>query len=440
MKILIVNYRYFVSGGPERYMFNLTEGLTSRGHEVIPFSIRYSANDPTPYAQYFVEPLGSPDEVTFAEQCLTAGTVWRTMQRLFYASDVERAVRRIVSETRPQIAYVLHYLRKLSPSLLVGLKRAGVPVVVRLSDYGMLCAEQHCLRGGVACELCVLGNLWPSIRYGCVQNSRTASALNALATCYHRWRRYFDLIDVFVTTTQIMHRMMLAAGFPERRLRCVPTYVDGTTFRPSTGFEKSPYLAYAGALRAIKGVHVLVDALAILRRTRPDLPLCAKIAGAGDPGYSAHLERKVREAGLQDVVELVGELNATALATLLNKALVAVVPSVCYENLPNAVLESYACGTPVIASDHGALRECVVNGETGYRFPPGDAAGLAGQLEHCLGHPQEVLAMAKNARRVAETVYSPAHHLDALERLLDEILGTKPRPTARPDRVVGAAR
>jgi glycosyltransferase involved in cell wall biosynthesis len=427
VKILVANYRYFVSGGPERYMFNVTDALTRRGHDIVPFSIRYTRNLPTPYERYFVEPLGSRDEVTFGEQRATPRTMWRTMSRLFYARDVERAAALIVADTRPEIAYVLHYLRKLSPSLLVALKAARLPIVVRLSDYGMVCPEQHCLRNGIACELCVLGNLWPSVRHRCLQDSRLASGLNMVATWYHRWRRYFDLIDMFVTTTQIMRRMMIAAGFPEARLRCIPTYVDGTTFEPSAGFEKGQYLAYAGALRAIKGVHVLVDALAILRRTRPDLPLYAKIAGAGDPDYSAHLERKVRETGLQDVVELVGELNATALATLLNKALVAVVPSLCYENLPNAVLESYACGTPVIASDHGALTECVANGETGYRFPPGDAAALAKRLEHCFDHPQELVMMARKARRAAETVYCPEGHIAALEQVLSELVDRAPR-------------
>jgi len=418
----------------------VTDGLTERGHAVVPFSIRYAANDPTPYAQYFVEPLGSPDEVTFAEQRLTAGTLWRTMQRLFYAPDVERAVRRIVSETRPQIAYVLHYLRKLSPSLLVGLKRAGVPIVVRLSDYAMLCPQAHCLRDEIPCTLCVHGNLLPSIRYCCVQGSLAGSVLNASATWYHRWRRYFDLIDVFVTTTEFMHRMMLSAGFPERRLRHIPTYVNGSVFKPRPGFVKDEYIAYAGALRGIKGVHVLLTAVGMLRRRRPDLNVRLKVAGVGDPHYSAQLRQQVEREGLRDAVEFLGRLPAARLAEVLSRAQLSVVPSLWYENLPNAVLESYACGTPVLASDLGSLPECVIDGQTGYRFPAGNAAGLANELEHCFAQPHELKAMAEKARHLAETVYSPTRHLDALERLLDEILGTKPRPTARPDRVVGAAR
>ena len=65
MKILLVNYRYFISGGPEKYMFNIKNVLEENGHEVIPFSIRSNKNVETEYSRYFVEPIGSRDAVYF---------------------------------------------------------------------------------------------------------------------------------------------------------------------------------------------------------------------------------------------------------------------------------------------------------------------------------------------------------------------------------------
>ena len=53
MKIILVNYRYFISGGPERYYFNIKEILERNGHEVIPFSIKSSRNLPNDYEKYF---------------------------------------------------------------------------------------------------------------------------------------------------------------------------------------------------------------------------------------------------------------------------------------------------------------------------------------------------------------------------------------------------
>jgi len=422
MRVLLANYRYFISGGPERYMFNVIDGLIARGHEIIPFSINYARNKTTPYARYFVEPLGSPDEVTFREQNWKPGTVWRTLQRLFYARDVEGAVTDLVMQTRPQVAYVLHYLRKLSPSLLVGLKRAGLPIVVRLSDYAMLCPQAHCLRDGHPCQLCVQGNLWPSIRYRCVQQSWIVSFLNALATWYHRFRRYFDLIDVFIVTNRFMYQMMAFAGFPEHRLRLIPTFVDGAVFKPNPMLAKDSSVIYAGRLETIKGVHVLIESLALLRQRRPDLNLRAKVAGTGNKHYSASLYQMAQQSGLADRVEFLGEIGTLELSELLSRSIVSVVPSLWYENLPNAILESYACGTPVLASDIGSLPECVKNGETGFLFPAGDSESLGRLLEYCMDHSLQMEQMGRKARHVAETMYSPQTHLDALEGLFKELL------------------
>ena len=74
MKILIVNYRYFISGGPERYMFNVKEALEQRGHEVIPFSIKTSRNVESKYAKYFAENIGKSDAVFVHEYPKTLRT------------------------------------------------------------------------------------------------------------------------------------------------------------------------------------------------------------------------------------------------------------------------------------------------------------------------------------------------------------------------------
>jgi glycosyltransferase involved in cell wall biosynthesis len=425
MKILLANYRHFVSGGPERYMFNVIGALTDRGHQVIPFSINYRRNRPTPYSRYFVEPLGTRDEVTFREQQLNAKSLWRTLSRLFYAKDVERAVVRIVADMRPQVAYVLHYLRKLSPSLLVGLKRAGLPIVVRLSDYAMVCPQAHCLRDGHPCELCVKGNLWPSIRYRCIQHSLAASALNSIATWYHRYRRFFELIDLFVTTNQFMYDTMASAGFSKQRLRLVPTFVNKVPLGSYSDSVKDGHIIYAGRLEHIKGVHILLEALILLRRRRPDLKIELNVVGGGDEAYSVMLKKKTEEGGLDDALQFLGELSIDPLLKLMSKSQLSVVPSLFYENLPNAILESYACGTPVLASDSGSLRECVRNGVTGYLFEPGNAGSLAERLEYCLDHPQQLEYMSLKAREVAEDVYSPQRHSAILEELFSELVGVR---------------
>ena len=74
MKILLVNYRYFISGGPEKYMFNIKKKLEEEGHEVIPFSVKSNKNEKTKYEKYFVEPIGSKDAVYYEDYKKTPKT------------------------------------------------------------------------------------------------------------------------------------------------------------------------------------------------------------------------------------------------------------------------------------------------------------------------------------------------------------------------------
>ena len=67
MKIVLVNYRYFFSGGPERYLFNIKQILEEHGHQVIPYSIQHNLNVESEYEQDFLSPIGSGDEVYFTK-------------------------------------------------------------------------------------------------------------------------------------------------------------------------------------------------------------------------------------------------------------------------------------------------------------------------------------------------------------------------------------
>ena len=169
MRICLVNHRYFVSGGPERYLFSVKSLLEARGHEVVPFSIRYRDNEPSPWEGYFAPPIARDDEVLFRQHTWSALAIRRTLERAFWSREVYDALSRELRDARPDVAYVLQYLRKLSPAVLSALHDHDVPIVVRASDFAMVCPQQHLVRDGRVCELCVGRRPWPSVRYCCVQ-------------------------------------------------------------------------------------------------------------------------------------------------------------------------------------------------------------------------------------------------------------------------------
>ncbi len=420
MKILLANYRYFLSGGPERYMFNLISELEDKQHRIIPFSVDYSANEATPYSKYFVQPLGTREEVYFDQQKMTPQTLVRTLSRLFYSKEVEKSVIRLIDDTQPKVAYILHYLKKISPSLLVALKKRQIPILVRLSDYAMLCPQNHCIRDNQPCTLCIQGNIQSSIYHNCVKNSRPASILNALATWFHQYKGYFNLIDTFVTTNEFMYNLMQKAGWPSDKLVCIPTFTNTRVFSPTTTNLNSDYICYAGRLDHIKGIEVLLRAFSKMKNRRAGLLL--KIAGTGSADFLNMLNASTKALGIAGDVQFVGKLGTRALSKFLSHARLTVVPSLWFENLPNAILESFACGTPVLASDIGSLPMCVTPGVTGDLFTPGDDDDLAEKADFYLDQTRLLDQMSLNARAEAISRYSPESHIAKLEKAMNRLV------------------
>lgn len=417
MKICLVNYRYFVSSGPERYLFGVTDLLEERGHEVIPFSVRYRRNEPTPWAPFFVPPIAGDDEILFRQHSWTVSSARRALERAFYSREVYNALSRELSVARPDVAYVLQYLRKMSPAVLAALHDHGVPIVLRFSDFAMVCPQAHLIREDRVCELCIRKGLWQSVRYRCVQGSLGASAVNALAMTWAARKGFFRMADAYVTPSEIMRQKMIEGGLPAARLQHLPTFVNPHAARPHA--QRRRRVCYAGRIEHIKGLDVLLDAFELLRRRGllDDVELI--IAGDVSIPPAASIRARLQERPIAGV-SLVGQIDEAAVLELLQSSLVSVVPSLWYENSPNALLESLACGTPVIASDLGSMRDSLYGTGAGILFPAGDHRGLADALHTALTGP-DLERMGQSAQALVRQRHSPTVHADALIGLFEHV-------------------
>jgi glycosyltransferase involved in cell wall biosynthesis len=109
-------------------------------------------------------------------------------------------------------------------------------------------------------------------------------------------------------------------------------------------------------------------------------------------------------------------------AQLLGEAQFLVAPSTCYETFGLVAIESFSCGTPVIASRHGGLGEIVQDGVTGLLFNPGDANDLAEKINWAKSHPKEMMAMGFRARQVYEARYTPEQNYRMLMDIYEEAI------------------
>jgi glycosyltransferase involved in cell wall biosynthesis len=117
---------------------------------------------------------------------------------------------------------------------------------------------------------------------------------------------------------------------------------------------------------------------------------------------------------LPENAEYVGLKHGQELIDLTHNALAVVLPSICYENQPFSILEAFASGKAVIASDLGGMTELVAHHERGLLVKPNDPSALAEALHWAVNNRALMKEMGNNARQYALETHSPMVHYQSL--------------------------
>lgn len=148
--------------------------------------------------------------------------------------------------------------------------------------------------------------------------------------------------------------------------------------------------------RPYKGTDILLDALASLIKTYPDVSL--HIGGdLPHSGYGAFLRRRIRTLDLTGHVKLLGFVEAENIIAEMQSAHAYVIGSYI-ENSPNSVAEAQLVGVPTIATDAGGTPSLVTDGVSGLLYPAGDAAALSRQLKRLFSDDQLAEELSSGGR------------------------------------------
>ena len=143
-----------------------------------------------------------------------------------------------------------------------------------------------------------------------------------------------------------------------------------------------PHLAFVGRLDPVKGADLLLDALAALRASHPDVTATF----IGDGPQAEHTRAYARTLGIDQMVNFLGAQPETAVASLLQHSDLLVLPSFA-EGLPVVLMEAMATGLPVVASRIAGIPELVRDGENGILIPAGDTTALIQAMDRLLSDP-----------------------------------------------------
>ncbi|MDF2537573.1 MAG: glycosyl transferase family [Herbinix sp.] len=415
MRILLINYRYFISGGPEKYMFHIKKKLEEEGHEVIPFSIHSNKNETTEYSKYFVNPIGSRDVTYYREYKKTPKAIIQMISRSVYSFEVKRAVKKIITDVKPDIVYILHYVNKLSPSVIKGAKEMGLPVVLRLSDYFLLCPRFDFLYQKKICEDCLTKGYKSCIKKRCVKDSIFASLIRVFSMKVHKLMKINNDVDAFIAPSEFLKKKLAENGFKEEKIHCIPTFTSSQSEidKPEVG----DYGLYFGRITKEKGVETLIHAYG-------KLPRKYRLVVMGDDATdeAVALKAYINDNKITNI-DFIGFKTGIELETVIRNARFTFIPSLWYDNLPNTALEAFQYFKPVIASNIGSLPELVIHGFNGYLFEPGNVEEVIRYIKE-LGEDSKIIWMGTNGHSLLDGNFSAQTHYNRLMNTFRELLSS----------------
>ncbi len=340
MKIIVAHNFYRNWGGEDQVFHDEVDMLVAHGHDVETFT-RHN------------------DDFSGLETIkVAAGTVWNR--------PAAKALEELVHDEQADIVHFHNWLPQISQAAFYGARRGGAAVVQTVHNYRSTCANGVLFRDGDVCEKC-LGKAvgWSAIRHACYRDSRIATVPVVTALATHRALKTAERsLDALIVLSAFARDKLAEGGLPKHKMHIKPNF-----FSPDPGerFHDGDYVVFIGRLIDNKGLATLIEAWDLM-----DNPPLLKIAGSGP------MQPEVEAAAAKNQqIEYLGLVDPSEIPDLLGKARSSIVPSLNYEGFPKSIVESFAVGTPVIASEIGSLTEIIEPGSTGLRFPPGDAAALA---------------------------------------------------------------
>ncbi|MET9274980.1 glycosyltransferase [Kribbella sp. NPDC003557] len=386
MKIMMVHNRYrsTAPSGENRVVDQESEALTAAGHTVRHFERHSDDIEEWPALKKAVLP---------------ARVVWSRASRYDLARDLFRH--------RPDVVHIHNTFPLLSPSVLYACRLAGVPAVITLHNYKLLCASGDFFRDGKVCHDCAGGNPASGMLHRCYRGSALATATTVLNTRGHRgsWQ---DLVSAYIFISESQRDLMAGMRFDPDRTFVKPNMVP---YDGPVGGSRQRQVTYVGRLDAAKGAPLLMKGWDAYRATAGDEALRLVIAGGGPM-----LDEVTAWAADRPSVELRGLMSKPDVFKLIGESRAVVLPSEWEETFGLVVVEAMAVGVPPLASAHGSFPGLITDGVDGALFEPGNPEALGRLLRDVDSDPERYVRLGRQARKTYET----DHQIDQnVEQLLD---------------------
>lgn len=405
MKILEINKYFYRKGGSEAYFFNIIELLESHDHEIGHFSMKHERNQPSIYSDFFV------DEVNYEHQTLLEKVIG--VKKILYSNEANTNLRLLLEEIKPDVAHLHNVYHQLPLSIIIELKKQGIPIILTAHDYKLICPAYSLYSNNQVCEKCKGHKYYRCLTNRCMKDSLTGSAVCTLEMYLHHGLKTFLKIDRVITPSQFQQNKFIEFGYPADKIIQLYNFVDLEAYEAN--YHNEDYFLYFGRISSEKGIMTLLKAMKQVKKSR--------LLIVGDGPMKEKCEMFARTNALENV-EFLGYKSGDALKKIISNAKFITINSELYENNPMTVIEAMALGKGIIGSRIGGIPELIQENISGYLYEAGNENDLAQKINWMLEDETIITNFGKASRAFAETHFDKEKHYKTFMNIVNAVVKT----------------
>jgi len=338
--------------------------------------------------------------------------IWKSIIAAFqvtYSTQQRELLKYRLLDFRPDIVHIHNFFPLITPSVYDACFEAGIPVIQTLHNYRIFCPAALLMHNGKICNACITASPYRSVLSRCYRSSFLGTLAVARMVDYHKRRRTWQtMVNSFIALTEFSKCLFVQAGIPSEKIVVKPNFYDNRTYISNNVVSlsnSSSSALFIGRLSLEKGIITLL-------KSWEGIPQQLNIAGDGP------LKNLVTTCN-NSSVHYLGHLSSNDISIYLKQSLFLVMPSEWYETFGMVIIEAFAHGIPVIASNFGCMAELVKDGITGLHFASGNAKDLSDKILWAFSNTDKMKQMGLNARRVYEDKFTPTKNYQQLLNIYD---------------------
>lgn len=322
-----------------------------------------------------------------------ASGVKKPLWHLFdlWNKDTYNKIRQILIDEDIDIVHINNF-KGLSLSCFKAGSDLNIPIVFESHDFSLICPRANLIRG----------------------NNTLCKKRNFCCNSYVNIQRKLldNHVDLLISPSNFMINKFKENNFFRNTSSVkIPLAIECNTNKTRKSYDTID-ITYIGTLGKHKGVQTLIEAFKSIENRDIKLHIIGK-------GYDEEEFRKLAESDERIVFH--GFVDNSKIQHFYELSNVIIIPSICYDNSPLVIYESFSNYTPVIGSNIGGIPELIKDGVNGYLFEPGNIYDLKEKIEKIINNRELLVDLENNAGK-SLPVDSMKVMIDSLINEYDKLL------------------